>query len=116
MRHSRLVVVAALTCVAAACGTTTEPVDTTGPTFSVNPTSFNLVTGDSTVITVLSTREGVVRWKTSNATVVTVDTLVQVGDPARVHARGAGSAALSGTVSIAGQTYTVAVPVRVGSG
>jgi hypothetical protein len=116
MSRARVVTIAAVA-LAAACsaGGTTETIDT-GPKISVNTTSFVLVPGDSAPLVVNSNREGTVRWRSTNTSVVTVDTAVATGDPAIVRARAAGTALLNGTIVVSGQTYTTSVPVRVGAG
>ena len=114
-RGSLTLAVAAV--LASACSGSGDPVTTDGGfRLSINPTSFALVAGDSSTVTVNSTIEGTVRWATSNASVVTVDSVVALGDPARVRAKGTGTAQLNATISVQGQTLTTSVPVRVGGG
>jgi hypothetical protein len=120
--RARITAITAITAIAAvalaaACsaGGTTETIDT-GPKISVNQTNLLLVAGDSAPLVVNSNREGTVRWRSSNTSVVTVDTVVATGDPAMVRARAAGTAVINGTIVVSGQTYTTSVPVRVGAG
>jgi hypothetical protein len=116
MRVVRLLRITAVA-VAAACsaGGTTETMSDV-PIVSLNATTLVLAAGDSAPLVVNSNREGTVKWRSTNTSVVTVDTAVAVGDPAMVRARAAGTALLNGTVVVSGQTYTTSVPVRVGAG
>ena len=102
--------------VVAGCGTTTDPAEETGPIVSLNPQSFTLAAGDSSTLTVNSSVEGRVRWTSTNPAVVTVDSLVSTGDPARVNARAIGTALLNGVITIGGKSVSTSVPVRVASG
>ena len=102
--------------IVAACSSTVNPTEQSGPIVSLNPTSFTFAVGDSSTLTVSSSREGRVRWSSTNPAVVTVDSLVTTGDPARVKARGVGTAQLNGVITIDGQSVSTSVPVRVGAG
>jgi len=116
MRRGALTLVAAAL-LASACSSSSDPVTTDGGLrLSVNPTSLVLVQGDSSIITVNSTAEGTVRWGSSNTSVVTVDSIVGLNDPARVRAKGLGTAQLNASIRVQGQTLTTSVPVRVGGG
>ena len=112
----RTLVAAPVIALVAACGSTVDPVEQTGPIVSVNPTSFTFAAGDSSTLTVNSSREGRVRWTSTNPAVVTVDSLVSTGDPARVNARAVGTALLNGVITIDGRSVATSVPVRVGAG
>jgi hypothetical protein len=101
--------------VVAACSSSANDVAGTGPNASVIPSSITLDSGDSTTVTIVSNGTGTVRWTSSNPAVVTVDSLVLIGDPAKVRARSRGSAQLNGAATINGVTYQTTVPVRVPS-
>ena len=112
-----LLTLAAAALLVSACSSSVDPITPGGGLrLSVDPTSLVLAAGDSSTITVNSTAEGTVRWGSTNASVVTVDSVVGLGDPARVRAKAAGTAQLNATISVQGQTFTTSVPVRVGSG
>jgi hypothetical protein len=118
MSAARCAVIAVLALAAAgagACKSVSEPVST-GPTVTLNSTSLFLSAGDSAPLIVGSPVEGTVRWKSSNPAIVTVDSLVFVGDPAWVRARSTGSTVLTGVIVLNGQTINASVPVRVGAG
>jgi len=116
MRIVRLAPYTALLTAVTVVACSSLPVDTvpTGPTATVTPESITLDVGDSTTVTVNSNGSGTVRWKSTDPTVVAVDSLVQLGDGAKVRARSRGSALLNGTATIDGQPYSTSVPVRVG--
>jgi hypothetical protein len=100
------------------CSPETEPLNTTsGLTFVVDPSALLLSPNAVDAVVVnsvpLGPVLGTVKWATSDARVVTVDSLVAIGDPATVRAVGSGTATLRGTVTSSANQLILTVAVRV---
>jgi hypothetical protein len=108
----------AATLAAGGCSPGTEPLDTSsGLTFMADPAALLLSPGDAQTIVVSSVPIGpvlgTVKWSSSDTRVVTIDSLVQIGEPATARAVAAGTATLRATVSSAAIQTTLTVAVRV---
>ena len=120
-RQAWAAVAVLLASAAGACGSIDEPAASTEQNFSINQTSLLLVNGDSAVLVISPVPvepavNGTVRWASSRPDVVSIDSLVLIGEPARVRARTAGTATLTATVRSPTRTITASVPVRIGAG
>jgi hypothetical protein len=110
--------VLAATAGAAGCSPGSDPLDTSSSlTFSADPSALLLSPGETQAIVVSSAPigpvNGTVKWSSSDVRVVTIDSVVQIGQPATARAVSAGTATLRATVSSATTQTTISVAVRV---
>ena len=118
MRSRMVATLLVATLAAAGCSPGTEPLGTSSSlTYTADPSALLLSPGETQAIVVNSTPIGpvlgTVRWSSSDPRVVTIDSLVQIGQPATARAVGAGTATLRATVSSTGNQTTISVAVRV---
>ena len=118
MRSRMVATLLVATLAAAGCSPGTEPLNTSsGLTFTADPAALLLSPGETQPIVVSSVPIGpvlgTVKWSSSDPRVVTIDSLVPIGEPATARAVSAGTATLRATISSAANQSTLSVAVRI---